>query len=312
MPENVSFAGQAAIVTGAGRGLGRAYALGLARRNAAVVVNDVSGETADSVVAEIKDAGGRAVASYGSVASEAEGRAMVDLALSEFGSIDVVVHNAGILRNRRFGELTEEDIDEVVGVHLKGGFFVAQPAYLEMCRRGYGRIVFVSSTSGLFGNINMTNYTASKAGLFGLCNGLALEGREHGVLANCVLPKAKTTITHNNAVQAGMRAMGSLDDRRTPESVEPLVTFLASRECTVTGEVFSACLGRYSRVFVGVAPGWLAADANAVSPEDIRDHFADIEDHGFPGLIPESLNDELDVVEQMIKSAGYLDVGQAQ
>jgi NAD(P)-dependent dehydrogenase (short-subunit alcohol dehydrogenase family) len=306
MPENVSFAGQAAIVTGAGRGLGRAYALGLARREAAVVVNDVSPETAEAVVAEIEAAGGKAVASYGSVDSESAGQAMVDLALDQYGTVDVVVHNAGILRNRRFGDLTEPDIDAVLGVHLKGGFFVAQPAYRQMRRNGYGRIVFVSSTSGLFGNTAMTNYTASKAGLFGLCNGLALEGKEHGVLANCVLPKAKTTITDNNVVRAGMRKMGSLDERRTPESVEPLVTFLASRECSVTGEVFSACLGRYSRVFVGVAPGWLAADANAVTPEDIREHFDTIEDHGFAGLIPNSLNDELDVVEQMIKSAGYV------
>ena len=145
--ENLSFAGQTAIVTGAGRGLGRAYAIGLARRGAAVVVNDVTAESADSVVDEITASGGRAAASYGSVASEAEGQAMVDLALAQFGSIEVVVHNAGILRNRRFGELSEEDIDEVLGVHLKGGFFVAQPAYREMRRNGYGRIVFVSSTS---------------------------------------------------------------------------------------------------------------------------------------------------------------------
>jgi NAD(P)-dependent dehydrogenase (short-subunit alcohol dehydrogenase family) len=306
MPDTLSFSGQAAIVTGAGRGLGRAYAIGLARRGAAVVVNDITAEAADAVTAEITAAGGRAVASYGTVASAAAGQAMTDLALDSFGSIDVVVHNAGILRNRRFGELSEEELDAVLGVHLKGGFFVTQPAYRYMRRRGYGRIVFVSSTSGLFGNINMTNYTASKAGLFGLANGLALEGRDRGVLINCVLPKAKTTITANNPVQAGMRAMGSLDDRRTPESVEPLVTYLSSSECQVTGEVFSACLGRYSRVFVGVAPGWLAPDANAVSPEDIRYHFGIIEDHGYDGLIPASLNDELDVVEGMIREAGYL------
>jgi NAD(P)-dependent dehydrogenase (short-subunit alcohol dehydrogenase family) len=310
MSEPLSFQNQVAIVTGAGRSMGRTHALDLARRGAGVVVNDVIRENADAVVAEITEAGGRAVASYDSVGTQEGGAALVELAVARFGSVDVVVHNAGILRNDHFEHLTLEQIESVLDVHLKAAFFVGQPAYRIMKEKGYGRIVLISSTSGIFGLPGNTNYAAAKAGLFGLSNALALEGREHGVFVNCVLPKsAGHTIAKDKPIPGMDYTEMPIDARKTPESVTAMVTFLASRECPATGEVFSACAGRYARVFVGVARGWLAPDVSGIRAEDIREHFDEIEDHGFDGLVPRSIYEELAEVTEMLESAGYLPVG---
>ncbi|WP_254514583.1 NAD(P)/FAD-dependent oxidoreductase [Novosphingobium sp. G106] len=190
----IRFDRRVAIVTGAGGGLGRAYALELARRGARVVVNDIGPAAADKVVAEIAAQGGLAAANRDSVATRAGGRAIVDLAIEAFGRIDVLISNAGILRHARFDEMTEADINSVIDVHLKGSFHVGQPAFAAMKRQGYGRMLFTASSSGLFGHPWQASYAAAKAGIVGLANTIALEGKDHGVLCNVIMPNARTSM----------------------------------------------------------------------------------------------------------------------
>ncbi len=305
----ISFAGQVAIVTGARRGLGRAHALDLARRGAAVVVNDLGrngdAPTVDAVVAEIEQAGGTAVASYDSVATAAGGRALVELALERFGTVDAVVNNAGVLRNANFEDLTGEQLDDVINVHLKGAFFVTQPAFEIMRDKGYGRIVLTSSSAGVFGMGGLANYAAAKAGLIGLGRALAVEGAEFSIRTNCILP-------YGNAPWRGPSAHASrgtgvfadhdvLRPRMEPETVSPLVSYLASRDCSVTGEIFSALAGRFARAFVGLSPGWLADDPSAVAAEDVREHFDQIRStEGF--WVPATLSEEQRSVADVLRA----------
>jgi len=178
-----------------------------------------------------------------------------------------------------------------------------------MVKNGYGRIVLISSAVGIFGRTGQANYASAKAGMFGLSNALAHEGEPHGIRVNSVLPKAIGQIAKDRP-QPGMETLREwatvLDSRRIPEAVTPLVTFLASRACYVTGELFSACAGCYSRVFVGLASGWLAPDATVVTAEAIQAHFDEVEDHGFAGLIPRSPYDEMRSVHERLQVAGYL------
>jgi NAD(P)-dependent dehydrogenase (short-subunit alcohol dehydrogenase family) len=265
----MDFTGRVAIVTGAGGGLGRTYALDLARRGAGVVVNDLRG--AEEVVAEIEAAGGRAIASCHSVASREGGGAIVAAAVEGFGRIDILVSNAGNLRHARFEDMGEADIDEVIGVHLKGAFNVGQPAFAAMKRQGYGRIVFTASASGLFGHPWQASYAAAKAGIFGLANVVALEGKDHGVLCNVVLPNAHTPMAGSvdfawttevrdpaEALKRLLALPGGGGERLDPAWVSPLVLHLASEACTATHGVYSACSGRFARVVVGVSEGWVA------------------------------------------------------
>jgi NAD(P)-dependent dehydrogenase (short-subunit alcohol dehydrogenase family) len=193
----IDFTGQVAVVTGAGRGLGRLYAVELARRGASVVVNDLGGSmggegsdatVADEVVAEITAAGGVAVASHDSVDSPEGGQAIVQTALDEFGRLDAVISNAGIFNSIPFDELTVDDWRRMLRVHLDGGFYLAQPAYRVMKSQGYGRFVFIASSAGMFGQHLEAHYAAAKAGLVGLTNVIALEGAPYGIHANTVLP----------------------------------------------------------------------------------------------------------------------------
>lgn len=177
----IRFDGRVGIVTGAGGGLGRAYVMELARLGARVVVNDIAYGAADKVVAEIAANGGSAVASRDSVATRAGGRAIYDHAVEAFGRIDILISNAGILRQARFEDMSEADIDEVIDVHLKGAFHVGQPAFAAMKSQGYGRMLFTSSSSGLFGHPWQASYAAAKAGVVGLANAIALEGKPHGI-----------------------------------------------------------------------------------------------------------------------------------
>ena len=181
---------QVAIVTGGGRNLGRSYCLELAANGAAVVVGDVSREHADEVVAEIEAAGGRAAAAYESVATEAGGRALTELAVDRFGTVDIVINNAGILANNLFEDMTIYQLDALLDVHLRGAFFVTQPAWRLMKAKGYGRVLMISSAAGMFSRQGSPNYATAKAGLYGLCKALAFEGQDFGVNVNVLLPRS--------------------------------------------------------------------------------------------------------------------------
>jgi NAD(P)-dependent dehydrogenase (short-subunit alcohol dehydrogenase family) len=314
----ISFAGRVAIVTGAGGGLGRDYALDLARRGAAVVVNDLGTNSdgtggpsrmADRVVDEIRAAGIEAVASYDSVATAVGGEAIVATAMKAFGRVDVLINNAGILRNAPFDELQDSTIDAMLSVHLKGAFNVTRPAYRLMKRQGYGRILFASSAAGLFGNAEQAAYGAAKAGLVGLMNVLSLEGRAHGVLCNALLPTAESRMGAQMSA-AQMKDFGEiyalagpcLGNSGTPPFVTPLVVYLVSEACDSTHGIYSASLGRYARVFVAASNGWIGPRDKAPSAEDIEAHFATICDQKNV-TVPESLRDEfVDIIKLLQKS----------
>jgi NAD(P)-dependent dehydrogenase (short-subunit alcohol dehydrogenase family) len=290
---DVVFDGRVAIVTGAGGGLGRAHALLLAQRGARVVVNDLggmldgtgaSGSPADAVVKEILDGGGEAVANYDSVATPDGGRNIVQSALDAFGTLDIVVNNAGILRDKSVGKMAPDDFDAVVDVHLRGAFHVSQPAFNVMKQKGFGRFVHTSSGSGLFGNFGQANYAAAKAGLVGLSNVLAIEGARANITSNVIAPAAKTRLTEN--------LIGDIAEALRPELVAPLVAYLVSPSCSVTHEIFSVGGGRVARVFVGLAQGWFAGKGEPIAPEDIHAHLDEILDtENF--IIPTGFPDEL-------------------
>src|ERR1700754_2681291 len=198
---DLRFDGRVAVVTGGGRGLGRSYALLLASRGAKVVVNDQGGSLsgggadatpADDVVSEILAAGGEAVASTDSVSTAAGGAAIIDTARERYGRVDILIHNAGIVRRASLREMTYDDFEAVVDVHLRGAFHVVRPAFPLMCDAGYGRIVLTSSIGGLYGNHDVANYAVAKAGVIGLSNVAAIEGAAHGVTSNVIVPAAVT------------------------------------------------------------------------------------------------------------------------
>jgi NAD(P)-dependent dehydrogenase (short-subunit alcohol dehydrogenase family) len=298
----IDFSGQVAIVTGAGRGLGRLYALDLARRGAAVVVNDLGGSmsgrgadasVADQVVAEIERAGGVAVASHDSVASPEGGHAIVDLAVARFGRLDAVVSNAGIFQTLPFEELSADDWRRMLSVHLDGGFYLSQPAFRVMKAQRFGRFVFTSSSAGLFGQPLTAHYAAAKAGLVGLANVVAIEGAEHGILANTVLPFGYSRMVSETVPDPEqLRAQSAFLQAIAPELVVPIVVFLASRACELTHHCYSAGAGRYARVFAGLAEGWLAERASKPSADDVAAHLADVSaTESF--TIPSSIFDEV-------------------
>lgn len=276
MPE-IDFKGRVALVTGAGGGLGRTYAEALAQRGAAVVVNDLGGNVdgsgtsssmADQVVEEIRSSGGKAVANYDSVSTPAGGEAMVKAAVDNFGRLDIVINNAGILRDKSFAKLSTEELELVLDVHLKGAFFVSQPAFRVMKENGYGRFIFTSSAAGLFGNFGQANYAAAKRGLVGLSNVLAIEGARFGITSNVIAPLAKTRLSQE--------ALGAFQASLEPELVTPMVIYLVSEQCKLTHEVFSVGGGRFSRVVTGVTPGWFSGNANAPQPEEVAAHLEEI------------------------------------
>lgn len=298
----IDFSGQVVIVTGAGRGLGRLYALDFARRGACVVVNDLGGtvggegsdtHVADDVVQEIRAAGGTAVASHESVATVEGGRAIVEAAIGEFGGLDAVVNNAGVFHLQRFEDLSADDWSRMLRVHLDGAFHVSQPAYREMKRRGHGRFVFAASSAGLFGQPSSAHYAAAKAGIAGLANVIAIEGAEHGIIANCVLPFGYSrmvfeTIGSREQVEPDPGFLHAIE----PELVVPMVVYLASRGCELTHHNFSACAGRFARVFVGLGDGWVADGHGNPTAEDIADHLGEVT-AAEPYTIPTSIFDEV-------------------
>jgi NAD(P)-dependent dehydrogenase (short-subunit alcohol dehydrogenase family) len=282
----IDFEGQVAVVTGGGRGLGRLYALEMAKRGASIVVNDLGGDSrgggADSsvagqVVAEIKAAGGNAVASTDSVTSAQGGKAIIDAALDNFGRVDIVINNAGIIHFTPFEDITPEDWRLHLNVHLDGSFYVSQPAFRAMKKQGYGRFVFISSTAGMLGQSGNAHYATAKTGIVGLTNVLALEGAAHGILANSILPTGLTRMatdqTHAGEMTPGRQAFF---DAMRPELITPLVIYLASRACKTTHQNIAAFAGRYSRVFIGYAQGWLSEAGSTPQVEDIAARFDEI------------------------------------
>lgn len=313
MRERISFEGQIAIVTGGGRGIGRAHALELARRGAAVVVNDVARDDpsgpgrAEIVVEEIVASGGRAVASLHDVASEEGGIAITDLALSAFGTVDILINNAGHLRRGMFADVPMAHIREVIDVHLMGAFHVTQPAWRVMMEKGYGRILMTSSAAS-FGMQANSNYVTAKAGLLGLANALAEEGRERGVLVNSILPYAKTMITKESPAfgpdaQRNVGLQDQLGPRMTLNSVVAAALALVSPASTVSGAAISAVAGRYARTFFALNEGIFYPDVDAVSVEDIA---CDMERILTAGVIlePGNLGGELELVSALVNGAG--------
>jgi NAD(P)-dependent dehydrogenase (short-subunit alcohol dehydrogenase family) len=270
------FDDRVAVVTGAGRGLGREYALLLARLGAKVVVNDpggaLTGDGGDSgpaqqVVDEIIAAGGEAIASTESVATAVGGQAIVGAASQRYGRIDILIHNAGIVRQAPLSEMAAEDFDAVLDVHLRGAFHVVRAAFPAMCQAGYGRVVLTSSIGGLYGNHRVANYAAAKAGIVGLSNVVALEGAEHGVRCNVIVPAAVTRMAEGLDTSA-YPPMGA-------DLVAPVVGWLAHESCSVTGEVLTAIAGRVARVVVAESvgvyqPQWTVDEVGA-RIEEIRD-----------------------------------------
>ena len=269
------FDGRVAIITGAGGGLGRSHALELARRGAHVLVNDLGGaldgsgssaSAAQRVVDEITSLGGSAAPNHDSVATPEGGQAIVQAAVDAFGRVDVLVNNAGILRDKAFHKMDPAMISTVIDVHLKGALYVSQPAFCLMREQGYGRIVNTSSASGLFGNFGQANYGAAKAGLAGLTRVLALEGASCGIRVNAIAPIAATRMTEE--------ILGDLAALVSPDRVSPLVAYLAHEECSVSGHVYSVAGGRIARIFVAETDGVLLTDNTA---EAIRAQLPEID-----------------------------------
>ncbi len=255
MPE-LRFDNRVAVITGAGRGLGRSYALLLASRGARIVVNDpgvsMQGDgtdvgPAEQVVQKIRAAGGEAVACTESVATPEGGTAIIQSALDNFDQIDILIHNAGIVRRGSLGELSYEDFESVLDVHLRGGFHVVRPAFPLMCQAGYGRIILTGSVNGLYGNSDVVNYSMAKAGLIGLSNVAALEGEQHNVKSNMILPGAVTRMAEG----LDTSAYPPMD----PELVAPVVGWLAHESCSVTGEMMISMAGRMARAYAVETPG---------------------------------------------------------
>ena len=268
------FDGRVAVITGAGRGLGRQYALLLGANGAKVVVNDLGGNMAgdgtdpgpaNEVVREIKEAGGDALACVESVATAEGGEAIIAAALHHYGRIDILIHNAGNVRYASLMEVTHDDFKAVVDVHLMGAFHVVRPAFPVMCNAGYGRIVLTSSIGGLYGNYNVASYGAAKTGMTGLSNVVALEGAGKGVKSNIIVPAAVTRMAEGLDISQ-YPPMG-------PELVAPVVGWLAHESCSISGEMLISVAGRVAQAFIAETegvyrPSWsiddVAAEINAI------------------------------------------------
>ena len=270
------------VVTGAGGGLGREYALTLAKEGASVVVNDLGGSRdgtgaghsmADQVVAEIKAAGGRAVANYDSVADADGAENIIKTALDEFGAVHGIVSNAGILRDGTFHKMTFDNWDSVLQVHLYGGYNVIRAAWPHFREQGYGRIVVATSTSGLFGNFGQANYSAAKLGLVGLINTLAQEGAKYNIKANALAPIAATRMTEDILPPA-------VFEKLTPEYVAPVMAYLCTEEVPDTASVFIVGGGKVQRVALFQNKGVTFDHVPTV--EDVGAHWSQIDDLSAP------------------------------
>lgn len=265
--QEIRFDGRVAVVTGAGAGLGRVYALELAKRGAKVVVNDLGGardgsgkgseKPADNVVEEIKALGGEAVANYDSVATVAGGENIIKTALDAFGAVDILINNAGILRDKTFLKMDPENWQAVLDVHLNGAYNVSRSAFAVMKQKGYGRILMTTSAAGLYGNFGQTNYTAAKMGLVGLMNTLKLEGEKLNIKVNTIAPVAVSRLT------ADILPPEFLDQLK-PELVAPMALYLVSEQCPVSGHIYNAGMGCFNRAGLATGAGAVVGDGRQV------------------------------------------------
>jgi NAD(P)-dependent dehydrogenase (short-subunit alcohol dehydrogenase family) len=284
----LGFDGKVAVITGAGGGLGRQHALLLASRGALIVVNDLGGavdgggsdaSAAQKVVDEIRAAGGEAVANHDSVSTPEGGESIIKTAIDAYGRVDIVINNAGILRDKTFHNMTSEFVDPVIDVHLKGAFNVTRPAWIHMREQGYGRVISTSSAAGIFGNFGQANYGAAKMGLVGFTRVLAAEGAKYNIKSNVIAPLALTRMTEN--------LMGAIGDKLDPSLVTPIVAWLAHEDCDVSGEIYSVGGGRVARVFIGETQGFYK---QGLTLEDVRDNWTQIRDtdgYQIPANLPE-------------------------
>ncbi|MFW5877289.1 MAG: SDR family oxidoreductase [Myxococcota bacterium] len=275
---DIRFDNRVAIVTGAGGGLGRSHALLLASRGAKVVVNDLGGsvdgagrdtKAADTVVDEIKAAGGEAVGNYDGVDTFEGAQKLVETAKSAFGKLDIIINNAGILRDVSFRKMSQEDWDKVLAVHLTGTMNVSKAAWELLRENNYGRIVNTTSAAGLYGNFGQANYSAAKMGVVGLSKTLAHEGGKYDIKANVIAPVAKSRMTETIMPPEVL-------EKLKPEFVSPLVAYLASEQCQDTAQVYAVGGGYVSRVAVVEAAG--VRFGSDITPEGIVDKWADIND----------------------------------
>jgi NAD(P)-dependent dehydrogenase (short-subunit alcohol dehydrogenase family) len=294
------FDGRVAIVTGAGQGLGRQHALELASRGAKVVVNDLGGALdgsgastgpAAAVVEEIKKNGGEALASPDNVATPEGAEAIVRTALDAFGRVDIVVNNAGILRDKSFKNMSPEDFDQVIAVHLRGSFLVAHAAWPHLRDQAYGRVVMTSSPAGLFGNFGQANYASAKMGLVGLTKTLAAEGAKYNIKVNAIAPIAWTRMTEDVFPP-------EFKDALSVEQVTPLVAWLVHESNESSGETYSVGGGRVARVFVAEGPGFAKKDG--LSVEDVRDNWQQINETE-PYLLAKNIGEQTAAVFEALK-----------
>jgi NAD(P)-dependent dehydrogenase (short-subunit alcohol dehydrogenase family) len=302
MPD-LRFDGRVAVITGAGGGLGRTYALEIARRGGMIVANDLGGTTdgsgggghsmADDTVKQVVEAGGKAVANYDSVSTPEGGEAIIKAALDNFGRVDIVINNAGILRDKTFAKLAPEDLEIVLDVHLRGAFYVTQPAFRAMKEQNYGRILFTASGAGVFGNFGQSNYGAAKMGLVGLSNVLAQEGAKNNIKCNVIAPIARTRLTE--------KLLGPMADKLAPDCVTPLVVYLVSEQCELTHEIFDVGGGRYARIFIGMNQGWAKGPGQPATVEEIAAHMDEIRNLD-AYIIPNGIGDEMKMVANLMKA----------
>lgn len=311
MNDMISFTDRSVIVTGAGGGLGRAYALDIAARGGAVVVNDLGGTVAgdgasttlaDGVVAEIVAAGGKAIANHDSVATPEGAARIADAAMKAFGRIDALVNNAGNMRTGSFEDMTASDLESLLAVHVGGAFHLSQAVWPQMKAQGYGRIIFTTSSAGMLGSAQLSAYGTAKGGVFGLLNGLAVEGSPHGILCNGLMPNAISRLALSVAAEMpnenpwGRQFYPSMD----PAFTAGLVSFLASEACTVTHRIYSALGGRIGRVFVGVTDGWQGGMTAPPTAEQMANQFDVINDDARGYVIPFATSDEFRIVAEQV------------